>query len=114
MEKKLSIPQGIKLKKEIYNGYSRTELIQTSYVMFVAGIISIIIYLVAKDLIICIFFLILIFIITVAMLIKNSTNISAFDQLKFIINFSSGQKKYMYKYEREVKNDRRTSRKNKK
>ncbi len=112
--KKLSIPQGIKLKPEYYNGYGKAELIATIKVMIVAILFGVVLYFIIRNMFIVSIFMVLVFIITVAIVIKNQYNISFYNKIIFAVNFNKRQKKYLYK----INNNRRfndsISRKNKK
>ncbi len=96
---KLIIPQGIRLQEEIYNGFSKVEVIQTIKVMIVVLIVDIILFIVFRNAMLCVGLFMLILFMTIVILIKDiHTNISAYDQIRFLMNYSSGQKSYPYKY----------------
>ena len=46
MNQKLYIPESVKTKSEIFNGYGFTQFIQTALITVVAGVFSFFIYLV--------------------------------------------------------------------
>ncbi len=97
--KKLYIPRGLKLKSEIFNGFGKEELIKSIISSIVFGIIDIIIYLITKNTVISVVFILTTISGTILMLTKDYNNISVVDQVGFLLEYSLKQKNYMYKYE---------------
>lgn len=97
-EKPLYIPQGLKLRKEIFNGYGKEELMKTILVTLVAGVIDALQYFVTRNMVVTIVFMLVTVSGAVLMLTKDNSNISVVDQMGFIIKYQFGQKKYKYVY----------------
>lgn len=97
-EKPLYIPQGLKLRKEIFNGYGKQELMKTILVTLVAGVIDALQFFVTRNTVVTIVFMLVAVSGVVLMLTKDNSNISVVDQLGFIIKYQFRQKKYKYVY----------------
>lgn len=100
-EKPLYIPQGLKLRKEIFNGYGKEELMKTILVTLVAGVIDALQFFVTRNTVVTIVFMLVAVSGAVLMLTKDNSNISVVDQMGFIIRYQFGQKKYKYVYRME-------------
>lgn len=100
-EKPLYIPQGLKLRKEIFNGYGKEELMKTILVTLVAGVIDALQFFLTRNTVITIVFMLVAVSGAVLMLTKDNSNISVVDQMGFIIRYQFGQKKYKYFYRME-------------
>jgi hypothetical protein len=100
-EKPLYIPQGLKLRKEIFNGYGKEELMKTILVTLVAGVIDVLQFFITKNTVVTIVFMLVAVSGAVLMLTKDNSNISVVDQMGFIIRYQFGQKKYKYVYRME-------------
>lgn len=101
IEKPLYIPQGLKLRAEIFNGFAREELIKTIIVTLVAGAIDALLFLFARNTVVAVVFMLVAVSGAVLMLTKDNNNISVVDQVGFLIKFRFGQKKYRYVYRME-------------
>ena len=97
----LYIPQGLKTRVEIFDGYGREELVKTILVTGVAGVTDILLYLIFKNTVVSVVFILVAIAGSVMMLTKDHTNISVVDQVGFMIKFARSQKKYPYKYQDE-------------
>lgn len=93
---KLYIPESVKTRSEIFNGFGFTQLIQTIAITGVLGGVSFIIYLVHQSLSILITSILIICAASVTILTKDSTNQSVVDYSKNMIAFTKSQKKYDY------------------
>jgi hypothetical protein len=100
-EKPLYIPQGLKLRKEIFNGYGKEELIKTILVTLVAGMIDALQFFVTRNTVVTIVFMLVAVSGAVLMLTKDNSNISVVDQMGFIIKYQFGEKNYKYVYRME-------------
>ena len=100
-EKPLYIPQGLKLRAEIFNGFSKEELIKTIVVTLIAGVIDVLLFLITKNTVVTIVFMLVSVSGTVLMLTKDNFNISVVDQIGFLIKYQFRQKKYRYVYKLE-------------
>lgn len=98
-EKNLYIPSGLKLRSEIFNGFGKEELVRTVAVCIIFGIIDVIIYVVTKNTVMSVVFILTTFSGTILMLTKDYYNISVVDQVGFLMAYAFKQKNYMYKYE---------------
>lgn len=94
----LYIPQGLKTRVEIFDGYAKEELIKTIIITLVAGGIDLIVYLAIGNTVFSVVFILVVIAGSVMMLTKDNTNISVVDQVGFMIKFAKSQKKYKYKY----------------
>lgn len=92
----LYIPQGLKQKREYFDGYGNYELCITIIATLCTAILSYLINKISGNLILAIFLLLAIPSTTVLFVIKNNCNISVVDQIKFMIRFAKSQKKYPY------------------
>jgi len=97
----LYIPQGLKTRVEIFDGYGKEELVKTIIVTIVAGFINVLLYLLFKNTVVSVVFILVAIAGSVMMLTKDHTNISVVDQVGFLIKFSRSQKKFLYKYQDE-------------
>lgn len=94
----LYIPQGLKTRVEIFDGYAKEELFKTIIVTFIAGAIDALLYLIFKNIVTSVVFMLVDIAGSVLMLTKDKTNISVVDQFGFMIKFAKSQKFYKYKY----------------
>lgn len=99
---KLYIPEGVKTKSEIFNGFGFTQLMQTALVTVIAGVISYIAYTVHNNLPFLITSILIVCAATVTVLTKDATNQSVVDYAENMIAFSKTQKKYSYRAREEL------------
>ncbi len=98
MEKEtLLIPQGIKQKTEIFDGFGKTELYQTIVVTIIAGILTAIIYLLFHNILTCVVFLMVTVCGTIMILTRDNHNMSVVKQASLYIKFVNSQKLFRYK-----------------
>jgi hypothetical protein len=97
----LYIPQGLKTRVEIFDGFGKEELFKTIIVTIVIGILDIIYYLIFKNTVVSIVTILVVIAGSVMMLTKDRSNISVVDQVGFMIRFARSQKYYPYKYQDE-------------
>ncbi|MBM7562913.1 hypothetical protein [Fusibacter tunisiensis] len=97
----LYIPQGLKTRVEIFDGFGKEELFKTIIVTIVVGILDIMYYLIFKNTVVSIVTILVAIAGSVMMLTKDRSNISVVDQVGFMIRFSRSQKYYPYKYQDE-------------
>ena len=93
---KLYIPESVKTKSEIFNGFGFAQLMQTLFITAIFGFISFLLYLVHQNLPFLITSILIVCAATVTMLTKDATNQSVVDYVKNMIAFSKAQKKYSY------------------
>lgn len=94
----LYIPQGLKTRVEIFNGYGKEELHKTILVTVVAGVIDGLCFLVFKNIVMSVVFMLVAIAGSVMMLSKDHSNVSVVDQVGFMIKFARSQKRFKYKY----------------
>lgn len=94
----LYIPQGLRTRVEIVDGYAKEELFKTIIVTVVAGVTSYSLYLITKSTATSVVTLLVSVAASVIMQTKDKNNISVVDQLGFMIRFSKSQKRYKYMY----------------
>ena len=97
----LYIPQGLKTRVEIFDGYGKEELVKTLLVTTLAGVLDIFYYLIFKNTVVSVVMILVAIAGSVMMLTKDHTNISVVDQVGFMIRFARSQKIYPYKYQDE-------------
>jgi hypothetical protein len=97
-KRNLYIPQGLKLKKEIFSGFGKTEIIRAIMVFVCLLVVNLIIFLIKRSS--SIFIVATLSAITASIMIaqKDDSNLSVYDQVKFIVKFQKSQKYYPYKY----------------
>ena len=94
----LYIPQGLKTRVEIFDGFGKEELMKTILVTIGAGILDVIYYLIFKNTVVSIVTILVAMAGSVMMLTKDHSNISVVDQVGFMVRFARSQKIYPYKY----------------
>ena len=94
----LYIPLGLKTRTELFDGFGKEELFKSIVVTLIAGGVDAVIYIVSKNIVICVVLILSIIAGSVMMLAKDQSNISVVDQIKFMIRFAKSQKRYPYKY----------------
>ena len=94
----LYIPQGLKTRVEIFEGYGKEELVKTIIVIVVAGVIDVLLYSIFKNIVVSVVFILVAIAGSVMMLTKDKNNISVVDQVGFMVRFAKSQKVYKYKY----------------
>lgn len=97
----LYIPQGLKTRDEIFDGYGKEELFKTFIFTLAVGILDIFYYLIFKNTVVSIVVILVAIAGSVMMLTKDHTNISVVDQVGFMMRFARSQKVYPYKYQDE-------------
>ncbi len=103
MKQTLYIPQGLKTRVEIFDGFGKEELLKTIVVTLVAGGIDALLFLIFKNVVTSVVFMLIAISGSVMMLTKDKTNISVVDQVGFMVRFARSQKVYKYKYLEEWK-----------
>lgn len=99
----LYIPQGLKTRVEIFDGFGKEELVKTILVTLVAGGIDALLFLIFRNVVTSVVFMLIAISGSVMMLTKDKNNISVVDQVGFMIRFAKSQKVYKYKYMEEWK-----------
>jgi hypothetical protein len=99
----LYIPQGLKTRVEIFDGFGKEELVKTILVTLVAGGIDALLFLIFRNVVTSVVFMLIAISGSVMMLTKDKTNISVVDQVGFMVRFARSQKVYKYKYLEEWK-----------
>ena len=97
----LYIPQGLKTRVEIFDGYGKEELVKTLLVTTLVGVLDIFYYLIFRNTVVSVVMILVAIAGSVMMLTKDHTNISVVDQVGFMIRFARSQKIYPYKYQDE-------------
>jgi hypothetical protein len=94
----LYIPQGLKTRVEIFDGFGKEELFKTVLVTLVAGGIDALLFLIFRNVVTSVVFMLIAIAGSVMMLTKDKNNISVVDQVGFMVKFAKSQKVYKYKY----------------
>ncbi|WP_243115981.1 hypothetical protein [Petrocella atlantisensis] len=103
MRQTLYIPQGLKTRVEIFDGFGKEELVKTILVTLVAGGIDALLFLIFRNVVTSVVFMLIAISGSVMMLTKDKTNISVVDQVGFMMKFARSQKVYKYKHLEEWK-----------
>lgn len=94
----LYIPQGLKIEREIFEGFGKKEMIRALIICVISVIIDALIYFITKNTMIFIVIILSSIAASIMVTQKDRSNISVFDQVKFMIKFHKSQKYYKYKY----------------
>ena len=94
----LYIPQGLKTRVEIFDGYGKEELMKTLLVTTLVGVVDVFYYLIFRNTVVSVVMILVAIAGSVMMLTKDHTNISVVDQVGFMVRFARSQKIYPYKY----------------
>jgi len=78
--------------------FGKEELFKCIIVTLIAGAIDTIIYMLTKNTALSVVFILSAIAGAVMMLTKDQSNVSAVDQIIFMIRFSKSQKRYRYRY----------------
>ncbi|MBF4692288.1 hypothetical protein [Fusibacter ferrireducens] len=97
----LYIPQGLKTRVEIFDGFGKEELFKTIMTTIIVGILDVLYYLISKNTVVSVVTILVAIAGSVMMLTKDRSNISVVDQVGFMIRFARSQKFYPYKYQDE-------------
>ena len=99
MDKKetLYIPQGLKVRPEVFEGFGKEELTKSTISIVCFGLIDTITYMIFKNTAVSVVLFLTAVAGTIMMLTKDRTNISVVDQVWFMIRFAKSQKIYKYK-----------------
>ena len=97
----LYIPQGLKTRVEIFDGYGKEELMKTLLVTTLVGVLVFFYYLIFRNTVVSVVMILVAIAGSVMMLTKDHTHISVVDQVGFMIRFARSQKIYPYKYQDE-------------
>lgn len=101
-DSKLFIPQGMKAEREWFQGFGQRELIRTVYATVGLIIIAILVYLISGQTLYVIGMLIFGESAIIMMLTRSSaSNISAYEQVVYYIQFLRDQQTYYYKQMKE-------------
>jgi hypothetical protein len=98
LKQTLYIPQGLKTRVEIFDGFGKEELFKTILVTLVAGGIDALLFLIFRNVVTSVVFMLITISGSVMMLTKDKTNISVVDQVGFMVRFARSQKVYKYIY----------------
>lgn len=99
----LYLPQGLKKKREFFDGYGQHEFNITIIVTLITIVICALFYMINKNLVAAIFLVLAIPSATVLFVVRNDCNISVVSQVKFMLRHAKEQKKYPYVYQDEWK-----------
>ncbi len=97
----LYIPVNIKTRYEFFDGYGIAELFYSALTAAVTGCIALTIYAATNNTVLCVLIVLVSVAASVMALSKDQSNQSILDQLRFMVRFMRGQKKYPYAYANE-------------
>lgn len=92
----LYIPQGIKTRKEIFDGFSKAELCQALIGIGVMEGMVLIYYLISRNLVMAMIFAMTAIAASIMFTVKDHNNLSVIDLVKHMIRFGRSQKQYPY------------------
>ena len=93
----LYIPLGLKERNELWDGFGKDEAIKALIFIGIIGILDIVIFLQTRNIVFCVVAILIAVFGSIMMLTKDTTNLSAVDQISNMIRFSKSQKYYPYK-----------------
>lgn len=96
-EDTLYIPHGLKSRNEFWDGFGKEEAIKALIFITFTGIIDVFVYFLKRNVVFSVVFILVSIGASLAMLTKDTTNLSAVDQVENMIRFSKSQKYYPYK-----------------
>ena len=99
----LYIPQGLKTRVEIFDGYGKEELFKTILVTIAASVLDAVFFFISRNVVVSAAMMLVAISGSVMMLTKDKTNISVVDQVGYKVRFARSQKVYKYKYLEEWK-----------
>ena len=94
----LYIPANIRPRFEFFEGYGARELTATVIAALVSGFFAFIIYTLTKNMILSVLCVLISITASVMVQIKDASNQSVFDQMKYVLRFIRTQKIYPYSY----------------
>ena len=103
----LYIPQGLKKKREYFDGYGKHEFQITLIAAAITIGICFFVYLFSRNLVFMVFTFLALPSTTVLFVIKNDSNISVVDQIRFMVRYAKEQHVYEYRARDELKHDYR-------
>lgn len=99
MEKdNLYIPQGLKVDKEIFDGFGKKERNRALSIFFLLMVIDGVVFLFKKNIIVFVITMLVSGSASIMITQKDKSNISAYDQMRYMLRFHKSQKYYKYKY----------------
>ncbi|SHH59201.1 hypothetical protein [Sporanaerobacter acetigenes] len=99
----LYIPMGLKEKNEYWDGFGKDEAIKTLITVGISTLIDVFIYFITKNIVLCSVVFLTSIGGSIMFFVKDTTNLSAYNQICNMINFAKSQKKYEYKSLDELK-----------
>ena len=97
----LYIPVNIKTRLEFFDGYGVAELIYTTIAAGVSGLIAVFLYTFTGNITLCILIVLITVATSVMALLKDQSNQSVIDQIRFMVRFMKTQRKFTYYYKQE-------------
>ena len=94
----LYIPANIRPRFEFFEGYGAPELVATVIAALLSGFFAFIIHALTNGMIIPILFVLVTVAASVTAQVKDTSNQSAIDQVKYVLRFLREQKVYTYFY----------------
>jgi hypothetical protein len=98
----LYIPQGLKKRREYFTGYGKHEFHLTIVATLITVILCVLLYFITHNVIISMFLFMAAPFTTVLFIVKNDSNISVVDQIRYMISYAKEQKHYKYIYQKEL------------
>jgi len=98
----LYIPANIRPRFEFFDGYGVQELAATAIAALVSGFAAFLIYILAGGMIISVLCVLVTVAASVTAQVKDASNQSAIDQIKYVLCFLKEQKAYPYYYDNEL------------
>lgn len=96
-DKNLYIPQGLKVDKEIFDGFGKKEMIRSLAIFCILIMADGLIYLFKRNVMTFIVIMLISASASIMIIQKDRSNISVYDQVKYMLRFHKSQKYYKYK-----------------
>ena len=97
-ELQLYIPMGVKPENELFKGFGKKQMLQAFIGAAVGGVIAVLIFLISQNVTYTIVAALASVAGSVMMTIKDDSNLSVVDQIRFMLRFRRSQKLYPYRY----------------
>jgi hypothetical protein len=94
----LYIPANIRPRFEFFEGYGAPELVATVIAALLSGLLAFVIYKLTNGMILPILCVLVTIATSVTAQVKDASNQSAIDQIRYVLRFIREQKKYPYFY----------------
>lgn len=92
----LYIPQGIKTRREYFDGFGKEELIYMIVSVLISAVVAYLYYQIFRNIFWAMLIVMIVPTVVVFLSIKTETNMSVFDEIKLLLEYQKSQKYYPY------------------